>query len=240
MGGQLIWFTHQHYYIGHPSLYRVLYTKQIKQNILGLQSYPIDLNWVAQHKIWSTPSFKKTHQVMPCRNSFFFFAGVCVMGFQIKLKRLLRTKIKSVVWPLSQRPVWRPPVWWEPTPPRVAHRPMLLCIFVLLQFKYQFGCTNFYLCGTGAFEIGIRYLGFWGWGEHLLYWHFVLRSLRLVDLPHSAIIRQESYMSPLDGNTHALPIAPLRLQDYKSRFQPMSKYQRQRGQHSTIFAVQPM
>ena len=36
---------------------------------------------------------------------------------------------------------------------------LVTCIFVLLQFKYQFGCTNFYLCGTGAFEIGIQYLG---------------------------------------------------------------------------------
>ena len=31
----------------------------------------------------------------------------------------VRTKIKTAVWPLSQRPVWRPPNCWEPTPSQV-------------------------------------------------------------------------------------------------------------------------
>ena len=52
------------------------------------------------------------------------FSSFCIVG--CKLKKSIRTKISLAVWPLNQRPVWRPPDWWEPTPLQAAHRPIQL------------------------------------------------------------------------------------------------------------------
>ena len=153
---------------------------------------------------------------------FFFFSSFCTMGFQIK--RLLRTKIITAVWPWRQRTEWRPPDWWEPTPPRVAHRPMLLVSLFCCNSSISSGVQIF----TYVAQEHLRSVsGIWGFGVGVLAFCLEIFKIRWPSSHHcypSGIVHEPSRLK-YSRPTHSTITTP-RLQESISAYEWILKTKR--------------